>query len=169
VTYSIVALYRGYRTAVPLEKQREESVTKNIHKSKSADDSTEKATEQGIRNIVGDQIYTVWLDMLHYMVPHGRTHRLSVLVASFLQYAAFLASNKWGNKEPPKGSADAILLEAWQGGDPDEAEEELSKLAAQIFRDAKVGYQRVNSRKQKYSIAEEAVIEFLRWEDMPWE
>jgi hypothetical protein len=71
-------------------------------KSKSIENSSEKAAEQGIRNIVGDHIYTVWLEMLHYLVPNGRTHRLSVLVASFLQYAAFLASNKWGNKEPPR-------------------------------------------------------------------
>lgn len=138
-------------------------------KSKNIEDSGEKAIDQGLQKIVGDQVYKVWLDMLHHLVPNGRTHRMSVLVASFLQYAAHIADKKWGNKEPPSGSADAILLEAWQGGDPDEAEEGLSKLAGQIFRDAKVGYQRVNSRKQKYSIAEEAAIEFLKWEDMPWE
>jgi hypothetical protein len=144
-------------------------MTPHVRKPKDADQSPGEEIREGIRNIVGDPVYTVWLDMLRCLVPQGRTHRLSVVVASFLQYAAFIARNKWRSKEPPEGSAAAILLEAWDGGDPEEAVTGVTKLAAQIFRDAKVGYQRVNSRKVKYSIAEEAALEFLGWENMPWE
>ena len=40
-----------------------------------------------LKNVVGNETYTVWVDMLKTLVPHGRTHRLSVVVASMLAYA----------------------------------------------------------------------------------
>jgi hypothetical protein len=38
-----------------------------------------------VKSVVGTKAYNVWLDMLRCLVPHGRTHRLSVLVAGMLQ------------------------------------------------------------------------------------
>jgi len=107
--------------------------------------------------------------MLRRLVPHGRTHRLSVVVAGFLQYAAALAAEKWGTRQPPDGSAAALLLEASEGGDPEQTESTMCALAEHLLRDAGVRFQRVNHRGQQYSIAEDAASEFARWEDMPWE
>jgi hypothetical protein len=122
-----------------------------------------------LRPLVGTRVYNVWVDMLRRLVPHGRTHRLSILVASCLQYAAESASKKWGTREPPEGSAAALLLDAWQGGDPDAAEASIGELAERLFRDAGVGFKRRNHRGQQYSIAADAVSEFMRWENLPWE
>jgi len=51
----------------------------------------------------------------------------------------------------------------------DESNEGLLALIESLLTDAGVKYKRMSSRGQSYSIAEEAVQEFLRWEDMPWE
>jgi hypothetical protein len=122
-----------------------------------------------LRPLVGVRVYNVWRDMLRRLVPHGRTHRLSILVASCLQYAAERASERWRTDQPPEGSAAALLLDAWQGEDPEIAESTVCVLAERLLRDAGVGFKRTNHRGQQYSIAEDAASEFLRWENMPWE
>lgn len=43
------------------------------------------------------------------------------------------------------------------------------KITEQLFKDAGVGFKRVNRKGQGYSIAEEAVYQFLNWDAMPWE
>ena len=121
-----------------------------------------------LRPLVGARMYSVWLDMLKQLVPHGRTHRLSVFVAGCLQYAAGRASEKWGTKMPPDGTAAQTLLYAWESG-PEEAESTVSRLAERLLRDAGVRFRRVNHRGQEYSIADDAASEFVRWEDMPRE
>jgi hypothetical protein len=55
-----------------------------------------RATVSPLREIVGDEVYDVWVKMLGNLVPDGRTHRLSVVVASMLAYAAAIASAKRG-------------------------------------------------------------------------
>jgi len=35
-----------------------------------------------VKSVVGAKTYSVWLDLLRCLVPHGRTHRLSVLLTS---------------------------------------------------------------------------------------
>jgi len=47
-----------------------------------------------IKDVVGSKIYNVWIEMLKRLVPHGRTHRLSVVVASMLQVALGIAQEK---------------------------------------------------------------------------
>jgi len=121
-----------------------------------------------LRPLVGARVYSVWLDMLKQLVPHGRTHRLSVFVAGCLQYAAGRASERWGTKMPPDGTAAQTLLSAWESG-PEEAESTVSRLVERLFLDAGVRFRRVNHHGQEYSIADDAASEFMRWEDMPWE
>jgi hypothetical protein len=114
-----------------------------------------------MRPLVGARVYAVWLDMLRQLVPHGRTHRLSVFVASCLQYAAGQASEKWGTKAPPDGTAAQTLLYACESG-PEEAESTVSRLAERLLHDAGVRFRRVNHRGQEYSIADDAASEFVR-------
>ena len=47
-----------------------------------------------IKTVVGAKVYAVWLEMLRRLVPYGRTHRLSVLIASMLQVAVEIANEK---------------------------------------------------------------------------
>lgn len=122
-----------------------------------------------MRSVVGARTYSVWLEMLRRLVPQGRTHRLSIPVASFLQYAAELASEKWQNQQPPEGTPAALLLEAFEGGDPEETESSICSLAEHLLREAGVRYRRSNHRGQEYSIAQDAASEFIRWDDLPWE
>jgi len=42
-------------------------------------------------------------------------------------------------------------------------------MLTRLFKDAKVGYERVSSGGERYSILWEAVIEFCRWHNHPWE
>ncbi|MDH3443799.1 MAG: hypothetical protein OEN50_07750 [Deltaproteobacteria bacterium] len=52
------------------------------------------AAKQTIRNfgtVVGADTYAVWVCMLRELVPDGRTHRLSVILAGMLQYAVIKA------------------------------------------------------------------------------
>jgi hypothetical protein len=107
--------------------------------------------------------------MLRRLVPHGRTHRLSVMVAGFLQHAAGVAAEKWKPRDLTEGSPGALLLEAQEGGDPEAMIVTICSLAEQMFRDAGARFRRVNRRGDPYSIAEDAANEFMRWEDMPWE
>jgi len=80
-------------------------------------DST-KPIDRSLKPIVGEKTYSVWLEMLKQLVPQGRTHRLSVVIAGMLQYASQVAQKKSDN-HPKEGSVEASLLFA---GELDEKE-----------------------------------------------
>lgn len=125
------------------------------------------STKSGIiKSVVGPKTYSVWMDMLRLLVPHGRTHRLSVVVAGMLHFAYDVACKKEKNS-----SKFRKLLELYENAfeDPEEGMADIVELAESLFEDAGVGYKRINSRGQGYSIAESAAHEFLNWENMPWE
>lgn len=122
---------------------------------------------ESLKTIVGEETYAVWTDMLHSLVPEGRTHRLAPMVAGMLQYAATMACEKYGD-EPEEGSAAHWLLVASEAYDPQEAEGLLG-VVKRLFRDAEVEYERVDRRGDGYSVAESIIYEFIHWYDMPWE
>ena len=123
--------------------------------------------KKSLEAVVGSQTYVAWVDMLRRLVPDGRTHRLAPLVAAMLSYAAEVASGQDKDADD-EDSVARILQDASEIGDPEEAPE-LMELVAQLFKDAKVQHQRESSRGVRYSIAEEAITEFVHWYDMPWE
>jgi len=104
--------------------------------------------------------------MLKAIVPHGRTHRLSVVVAGMLQYAFHVANEK---AETCSKSRKFLSLYERSLDDPEEEMEKVVELAEALFKDAGVRYTRVNSRGHGYSISEAAANEFMSWENMPWE
>ena len=120
-----------------------------------------------LKQIVGQKTYSVWVGMLRQLVPEGRTHRLAPLVAAMLQYASDMAYQKYGNNPSEDAAAEALLMES-EVYEPTEAEE-LCGLVEQLFKDAKVDFERVSSQGDEYSIIESAVYEFIHWYDMPWE
>lgn len=120
-----------------------------------------------IRNVVGSKNYSVWLEMLRRIVPSGRTHRLSVVVASMLQIAYEIAQER--EESNAKARRLSSIFESACEHDEENGIEPLLKITEQLFKDAGVGFRRVNRRGQGYSIAEEAVYQFLNWDAMPWE
>jgi hypothetical protein len=128
---------------------------------------TSRKRKHSLEAVVGSQTYTVWVDMLQRLVPDGRTHRLAPLVAAMLSYAAEVAAEQ-DQDDDDEDSVAQILQDAAEITDPAESPE-LMGLVAQLFKDAQVKHQRESSRGVQYSIAEEAIIEFIHWYDMPWE
>ena len=120
-----------------------------------------------IKAVVGAKVYNVWLDMLKCLVPHGRTHRLSVLVAGMLQYAYDAAYKK--AESNPKTRKLVETFEYAFDSSENEYIDTIIELAESLFENAGVRYKRRNRKGKSYSIAEDAAYEFLNWENMPWE
>ena len=122
----------------------------------------------GLEEVVGQETYTVWTEMLERLVPDGRTHRLAPMIAGMLRYAAEIAYEEYGDV-PEEGTIVGSLLEAAEAYDPDEVSELLQEVVNQLFADAGVDPERVSSQGDDYSIVESAIYEFMHWYDMPWE
>jgi hypothetical protein len=120
-----------------------------------------------MKEVVGAKIYNVWLDMLKSLVPHGRTHRLSVMVAGMLQYAQEVAYKKAESNSKARKLAESFES-AFESSD-EEYLDKIIEIVKNLFEDAGVRYKRKNRKGESYSIAEEAAYEFLNWENMPWE
>lgn len=124
--------------------------------------------KRSLEAVVGKETYALWTDMLRRLVPEGRTHRLSVVVASMLQYADLIASENQDDEDDEDSVAQA-LLDSGEGSDPEEVGEYLYDIVNQLFKDAKVRHKRTSARGEDYSIAESALEEYVGWFDMPWE
>lgn len=123
--------------------------------------------KRSLQDVVGENTYSVWVDMLRGLVPDGRTHRLSVLLAGMLQYALILAE-ELDEDELEEDSVALSLINANEGG-PDEVKDELHDVMTRLFKDAGVTFDRVSKRGEPYSIADQAYDEFVRWYDYPWD
>lgn len=127
-----------------------------------------KKTKKSFQGVVGKEIYEVWLDMLRELVPHGRTHRLSVVVAGMLQYAVDKSMQiKHRNEE--EHSVAMSLIDATDTSDPDSIKELIHDVVDRLFKDAGVEYERISKRGEHYSIADEIYNEFSGWYDYPWD
>ncbi len=124
--------------------------------------------KRSLKTVVGEETYSIWVAMLRALVPEGRTHRLSILIAGMLQYAYVVADEK-RKKDIEDGSVEDSLLSAGETGNPEEAEEAIGDVVKQLFKDAGVEYQRTSARGDHYSITESVYAEFVSWFDMPWE
>ena len=124
--------------------------------------------ELSLQDVVGPQTYAVWVDMLHSLVPDGRTHRLAPLIASMLHHAAATADAK-ENEHRVEGTAVDTLRKATEADDPEEVNALLLGMIDRLFADAGVSYRRTSARGEGYSIADEILYEYFHWYDMPWE
>ena len=120
-----------------------------------------------LESVVGEKIYSTWVSMLQTLVPDGRTHRLSVVVAGFLAYAESVANKEEANSDSA-AQLSTIFENAYENFEQGEGDE-LRGLVEKLFEDAGVEYKRRNRKGDGYSIVTEAIYEFLHWEDMPWE
>jgi hypothetical protein len=124
-------------------------------------------SKRSLQDVVGKETYAVWVDMLRVIVPDGRTHRLSVLIAGMLQYALAVAE-ELDEDELEEDSVALSLINANELS-PDEVKDELHDVVQRLFRDAGVAFDRVSKRGELYSIADEAYNEFVSWFDYPWD
>ncbi len=127
-----------------------------------------KERSRSFSGIVGADTYQVWVRMLSELVPNGRTHRLSVVLAGMLHYASAIAAADQDEQEDEHSLA-VSLIEATEVSDPSEVEDLIHDAVVQLFKDAKVRFERTSARGDRYSIAQDAYTEFIHWFDMPWE
>lgn len=137
-------------------------------KTKKPVKAVAKEASRSFSAVVGADTYEVWVRMLRKLVPDGRTHRLSVMLAGMLQYAAVMADAN-EDKEGGEDSLAASLLEATEASDPSEVNDLIHDAVVRLFKDARVRFERTSARGSKYSLADEAYAEFVHWYDMPWE
>ena len=123
--------------------------------------------KRSLEDVVGEKVYNVWVDMLHELVPDGRTHRLSVVIAGMLHYATVMAE-RLDDDEMDEGSVALSLVNANEG-DPSQVKEELHDVVKRLFADAGVTFDRVSSRGAPYSVADEAYNEYVSWYEYPWD
>lgn len=126
-----------------------------------------KKSKRSLQDVVGRETYDVWVDMLRELVPDGRTHRLSVVVAGMLHYATAIAE-KYDEDVLEEDSVALSLINANEM-DPDQLKKELHDVVKKMFRDADVAFERVSRRGDPYSIADEAYNEYFGWYDYPWD
>lgn len=124
-------------------------------------------SKRSLQDVVGEQTYEVWVNMLRELVPDGRTHRLSVVIAGMLQYATAIAEKL--DEAELEGNSVALSLIHASEMDPDGIKEELHDVVKVLFKDAGVAFDRVSKRGEPYSIADEAYNELFRWYDYPWD
>jgi len=125
-------------------------------------------SKRSLAGVVGAETYAVWVKMLQTLVPGGRTHRLAVVVAGMLQYAAALSEDD-DEEDAGEPSVAAALIRSCETSDPDDARNLLDDVVTRLFKDAGVEYKRTNSRGQGYTITESIYEEYVRWDTMPWE
>lgn len=124
-------------------------------------------SKRSLQDVVGKETYEVWVEMLRKLVPDGRTHRLSVVVAGMLHYATILAE-EFDEDELEEDSVALSLINANEMG-PDEIKDELHDVVKRLFNDAGVAFDRLSKRGDPYSIADEAYNEYCSWFNYPWD
>lgn len=124
-------------------------------------------SRRSLQDVVGKETYNVWVDMIGELVPDGRTHRLSVVLAAMLHYATVIAEGL-DEDALEDGSVALSLINATEGG-PDEVRSKVHDVVRRLFQDAGATFDRVSKGGEKYSIADEAYNEYCSWYDYPWE
>jgi hypothetical protein len=125
-------------------------------------------SKRSLQDVVGKETYTVWVDMLRDLVPDGRTHRLSVVVAGMLQYALDKAM-QIKHRSEEEHSVAMSLIDSADTADLDHIKELIHDVVDRLFKDAGVSYERVSKRGDHYSIEDETYSEFSSWFDYPWD
>lgn len=124
-------------------------------------------SKRSLQDVVGKETYVVWVDMLHELVPDGRTHRLSVVIAGMLHYATAIAERI--DEDELEDNSVALSLINANVMDPDQLKSGLHDVVKRLFMDAGVSFDRVSKRGESYSVADEAYNEYFSWYNYPWD
>ena len=120
------------------------------------------------KEIVSDQHFSSFLALLKEIGPDARAHRISVMIASILRFAV--------NRLPPEcedGSIAQALLkldeEPYLAHEQSDEHEMVFDLVDGLCSESNMMNERESARGEDYSIAENVIIEYTAWYNMPWE
>jgi hypothetical protein len=120
------------------------------------------------KKIIGNPSYSQFITLLQEIGPDARTHRISVVIAAMLRFALEKASRE--DEEETLGMALVALdEEPCLAVEESEEYERLFELIDEICREASLRNLRQSARGDSYSIAENAIAEYVSWYNMPWE
>ncbi len=121
-----------------------------------------------LKDIIGEQQFKSFLEILKDIGPNARTHRITVVIASILRFAV--------NQLPPDcndGTLSQALItldeEPYLVHEQSDEYELLYDLIDSLCTEAGIQNERESSRGVSYSIAENAILEYAAWYNMPWE
>ena len=116
--------------------------------------------------LVGPKSYGVILDILRTIGRDSRTERISVFIAGFLRYALEKASAN----PSEEGLSEALInLDEDLHSEDEEYCDIVLRLIDEICAEAKMQNFRTSARGIDYSVAQQALSEYCRWYNMPWE
>ena len=120
------------------------------------------------KEIVGDQHFSSFLTLLKEIGPDARSHRISVVIASILRFAV--------NQLPAEcedGSIAQALLkldeEPYLAHEQSDVNEMVFDLVDGLCSEANMMNERESARGEDYSIAENVILEYTAWYNLPWE
>lgn len=120
------------------------------------------------KRIIGTKSYSTLLHILKEIGPDARTHRISIVIAAILRFT--VRKLPADCEEGTLGQALLTLDEEPYLVSEQSVEYELVfDLIDELCREAGMSNQRESSRGESYSIAENAIVEFTAWYNMPWE
>jgi len=106
--------------------------------------------------------------MLKAIGPSARTHRISVVIAAFLRFAL-----KTGATHHDEGTLGEALIaldeEPFLADEQSEEYELISDFIYKLCNETGLQNQRVSSRGESYSIADDTIRDYVAWYNMPWE
>ncbi len=120
------------------------------------------------KEIIGDQQFLSFLALLRNIGPEARTHRISVVIASILRFAV----NHLPADYEDGSIAQALLTldeEPYLAHEQSDEYEMVFDLIDGLCNEAGMMNERESARGEDYSIAENAILEYAAWYNMPWE
>jgi len=128
--------------------------------------TTRLVSPNPLGRIVGKNIYDAWVAMLKALVPGGHTHRLAVVVAGMMLYAASVVDS---NDDDELVQSLLDTPEDPYDEDPVDVPDALYRAFARLFKDAGLTFRPTRARGHDDSILEQAYVEFNRLNDYPWD
>ena len=120
------------------------------------------------KKIIGNQSYSTFLSLLKEIGPDARTHRISVVIAAMLRFALEKLYRE-GEDGTLCQALVALDKEPYLAAEASEEYERLFELIDEMCREAGLRNRRESARGESYSIAENAIAEYIAWYHMPWE
>jgi len=120
------------------------------------------------KEIVGDQHFSSFLTLLKEIGPDARAHRISVVIASILRFAV----NKLPAECEDGSIAKALLVldeEPYLAHEQSDEHEMVFDLVDGLCSEANMMNERESARGEDDSIAENVILEYAAWYNMPWE
>ena len=119
------------------------------------------------KTLVGPRCYESYLELLKEIGPDSsRTERIGIVIAGLLRFALSKASD---DQRDGSLSEALFILE----DDPHTEDEKYSKMVLEfideICKETHIRNFRTTARGMDFSIARQALSEYCRWYNMPWQ